>query len=151
MIIDQQWALNAIYAVLERDNDVYPTLKRLKGRFTRHDLNVLLWGRPRKDADGTELPPYTDGQQEVFLQMMLSCGICFVLRKGEKADDEGPAEPTLYLAPDLLPDRNEISGVLAQSWQESTPVTLSAVFHYDFVPPGLSSKILPPMPKPATP
>lgn len=40
LILDQSWALNAVYAVFTREGGVYDG-----GRFTRADLDALLWGK----------------------------------------------------------------------------------------------------------
>ena len=91
IILDQGWALDAVYAVFHREKS-YKQLRWGKGRFTRSLLQLLVWEE------------YTKEEQELFLSMMESCGICFVHRKG---DAKGETE-TEYIAPELLPERAEI-------------------------------------------
>ncbi|MFN7961242.1 MAG: COR domain-containing protein [Thermoanaerobaculia bacterium] len=82
IVLDQSWALAALYTVFHRAK-VLPMLRE-RGLFTRQDLEGLVWqGRP-------------EGEQRLLLSLMVSCGICFV------HDGAYTAEPT-YLAPDLLP------------------------------------------------
>jgi internalin A len=94
MILDQGWALEAVYAVFHREK-CYKQLRQLCGRFTRSLLELLVWRDYRTD------------EQELFLGMMQSCGICFIHRKGDPANSTEDE----YIAPDLLPDK---SGVVTE-------------------------------------
>ncbi|WZO96067.1 COR domain-containing protein [Isosphaeraceae bacterium EP7] len=88
ILLDQGWALEAIYAVLHRDRCVN-RLRRSGGRFTCDDLGIWLW-----DEKGHSL-----GDQARFIDMMLGCGICFRFRMtGPTHDREWE-----YVAPDHLP------------------------------------------------
>ena len=90
IILDQGWALEAIYAVLHRDHCVR-RLRQQGGRFTREDLGYWLW-----DREGHSI-----ADQERFISMMIGCGICFRMRK---LSDEGEwPEVWEYAAPDHLP------------------------------------------------
>jgi internalin A len=93
IVLDQGWALDAVYAVFHREK-CYRQLRTLRGRFTRSLLEALAW----RD--------YSVEEQNLFLTLMTSCGVCFVHREGD-ADEGVEAE---YIAPDLLPDRQTISG-----------------------------------------
>jgi internalin A len=112
IVLDQAWALEAIYAVFHRES-CYPLLLEARGRFTRKLLKALVW----RD--------YEPGEQHVFLGMMVSCGICFVHRKTSRdgADDE------VYIAPELLPERSEAQAELDEMWDADAP---SEVIEFDF-------------------
>ena len=69
IILDQGWALEAVYAVFNREKS-YVHLKHGHGRFTRTLLDLLVWEQYGKD------------EQELFLSLMESCGVCFKYRKG---------------------------------------------------------------------
>lgn len=87
ILLDQNWALEAIYALFERKK-VYQPLLNARGRFTREDLDLLFWrdqGHSLKD-------------QELFIEMMRVSGVCFRYRTHEGG------EKTTYIAPDLLPE-----------------------------------------------
>ncbi len=90
IILDQNWALAAIYTLLERGKTL-PALNHF-GRFTRTDLQHLVW-HGNSDADC-----------DTLLGMMRSCGICFVAGKRER--DDG-TKLTQYIAPELLPRWSE--------------------------------------------
>jgi internalin A len=75
IVLDQNWALEAIYAIFHRDK-CFKQLKKLHGRFSREDLELLIWS------------DYAPEEQNVFLGMMESCGICFKVRKLPKDEWE---------------------------------------------------------------
>jgi internalin A len=124
IILDQAWALEAIYAVFNRES-CYRPLRHLRGRFTRAILEALVWRN------------YTTAEQEVFLGMMQSCGICFVHRRGTD-DAKGYEE---YVAPDLLPERAEIQTELDALWDEGAPVEMSE-FEYALLHPGMVRSVI---------
>ncbi len=127
IILDQEWALGAIYTLFHR-GEVLPHLVRDKGRFTRSLLNDLIWGR-KVDKNG----PYSIEEQELFLDMMQECGICF---RVDRRDDNGHAVEPLYIAPELLPDW----GAIRESeyhWTDNTPCSARATLRYRFLHEGV--------------
>jgi internalin A len=124
IILDQAWALEAIYAVFNREN-CYRPLRHLRGRFTRPILEALVWRE------------YNTAEQEVFLGMMLSCGICFIHRRGSPSASEDDE----YIAPDLLPQRGEIQAELDAMWDADAPVE-TAEFEYVLLHPGMVRSVI---------
>lgn len=122
IILDQGWALDAIYAVFHRDR-CYRWIRRNRGRFTRADLADWVWGE------------HSEGEQALFLSMMESCGVCFVHREAAQGLE---AE---YIAPDLLPARAEVALELAQKW-DADAETDEASFTYALLHPGLIRSII---------
>ena len=108
IILDQGWALEAIYAVFHREK-CYTKIKRQHGRFTRSDLAEWIW-----DAAG-----YAVAEQELFLSMMQSCGVCFEYRRPERVKNI-EAE---YIAPDLLPVADRLGG-RGQAFQHGGAIAL---------------------------
>ncbi len=102
IVLDHAWALDAIYSVFNRDK-CYRQLKQSRGRFSRWLLDLLIWSK------------YSADEQKLFLSMMESCGICFIHhgRHGNRALDDDAVE---YIAPDLLPGREEVSQELEEKW-----------------------------------
>ena len=119
IILDQGWALDAIYTVFEREKCWRP-LRQLHGRFTRSLLASLIW-------DG-----HSEEEQELFLSMMCSCGVAFVHREGRKAKNI----ETEYIAPDLLPEKAAILSQLEEKWADNA-LFESASIEYDLLQPGL--------------
>ncbi len=119
IILDQAWALEAIYAVFNRDN-CYKILKeKMHGKFDSYWLGMLLW-------DGMD---FSEQEQILFIHFMESCSICFCLDK--RWQKESLQEKYEYLAPDLLPE--EPPQDLTEKWQPDLPIE-NAVFGYDLLP-----------------
>jgi internalin A len=104
IVLDQGWALEAIYAVFHRQK-CYRQLHQLRGRFNRSLLEALVW------------QIYSAAEQELFLSLMMSSGVCFVHRQGDR---EGQFE-TEYIAPDLLPDLEDVAAEIEAMWGELAP------------------------------
>jgi len=124
IVLDQQWALDAVYAAFDRDK-CYPNLQRSRGHFTRSDLGRWVW-----DAAGHGIE-----EQELFLSLMRQCGICFRLRGAGKG---GNAE---YIAPDLLPDGEDPRvAALLRKWEGRS--AQEAALAYELLPPGLMRALI---------
>jgi internalin A len=126
IVLDQSWALDAIYTVFNRQQ-CYRQLSSLGGRFTRSLLEALAW----------PVETYSRAEQELFLSMMESCGICF---KQREAYDKGRFEAE-YVAPDLLPDRTNVADQLAGRWDEDAP-RIEQAWRFEFLYPGLVRSII---------
>ncbi len=118
IILDQGWALDAIYAIFHRTK-CYRHIRASGGRFTRLLLDATVWSG------------YAEEEQRLFLSMMRSCGICFVHRGRGETDDE-----TQYVAPDLLPDRDAVQTELDEKWDPTAPCE-EVVYTYSFAHAGL--------------
>lgn len=117
IILDQGWALTAVYAVFNREK-CYRQLRQSRGRFSRSLLELLVW------------QDYHPDEQQLFLDMMTSCGVCFVYREGD-----GSIEAE-YIAPELLPEKAELEAELEEKWNPDAPME-EAVFEYELHHPGL--------------
>ncbi|MEI7461727.1 MAG: leucine-rich repeat domain-containing protein, partial [Pirellula sp.] len=126
IVLDQTWALDAIYTVFNSQL-CYRQLSLLGGRFTRSLMEALAW----------PAETYSREEQELFLSMMESCGICF---KHRGADDQGRFEAE-YVAPDLLPDRASVADQLAGRWDEDGP-KIERAWSFEFLHPGLARSII---------
>jgi internalin A len=126
IIIDQNWALQAIYSVFDRTpGGPYYTLRnRMFGRFTKGDLGRLVW-----DKDFSKV------EQDAFIAMMHACAIAFPLRDAE-GDDE-----TLYIAPELLQSRDRIKGELAARWDSESEI-LSVSVAFEFLAPSFLREVM---------
>ena len=119
IILDQAWALDAVYAVFQRDK-CYRQIQQNQGRFTRQMLHDLVW------------QDYHVAEQKLFVSMMLSCGICFIHGAGDGPEDDA----TEYVAPDLLPDRATVDARLGTYWDDAQREETQS-FAYALLPPGL--------------
>jgi internalin A len=116
IVLDQNWALEAIYAVFDRKKTL-PFL-RGDGRFSRALLERLVWSA------------YTRDEQQVFLGMMESCGICFVARWRSGYERE-------YIAPELLPAKSEAQETLLAGRLLKSPPEAEAEARYAFLHEGV--------------
>lgn len=87
IILDQSWALDALYAVFTRDA-AYQQFIQNNGRFTRKNLDDYIWSRRTP-----QIPP---ADQRTILNFMEQCHVCFRV-SGERDDDDSE-----YIALDLL-------------------------------------------------
>ncbi len=125
IILDQAWALEAVYAVFHRDSKAFKNIERYGGRFRRSDLAEWVWQK------------HSEEEQELFLSFMQQCGICFTYRRGY-----GDIEAE-YIAPDLLPrtrDDPAIAEQLRQKWDDGCDA--EATLKYELLPPGLMRSLI---------
>jgi internalin A len=116
VVLDQNWALAAIYSLFDR-NKILPLLRGY-GRFRREELAALIWKE------------YSQKEQAVFLGMMVSCGICFEVQKGE------------YVAPELLPEWNQAQNDLLAGRLLSIEADAEVLIEYPFLHEGLLRNFL---------
>jgi internalin A len=124
IVLDQGWALEGIYTVFHREK-CYQELKRLGGRFSRSLLEMLVW------------QDYSESEQQLFLDMMQSCGICFVYKEGE----QHLGIEAEYMAPELLPSKAELAAELVEKWTAAEPFE-EAVYRYQLHQPGLLRSLM---------
>jgi internalin A len=126
ILLDQSWALDAVYAVFERGS-TYPLIKANDGRLSPSLLAATVWREYEPEA------------QELFLSLMCTCGIVFPYRE---ADDDLGLEAE-YLAPDLLPPRSspQVGRQLQGRWEGSDP-SLTLTYTYSFLHGGLVRALL---------
>jgi internalin A len=124
VILDQAWALEAVYAVFDRETGTLKTIERNRGCFRRSDLAEGVWRS------------HSAAEQELFLSFMRQCGVCFTFRR-RNGDSEAE-----YIAPDLLPQRDdpEIAVQLHNKWDGRRHA--EARLCYDLLPPDLMRSLI---------
>ena len=99
LIVDQKWAIEAVYTLLDRQG----LLMRLQrnGFFRGQDL-IDRWDEL---ARAQKIPPYTPQDQAQLVLFMESCHICVEIGKNARSNSSSlPLAQRQYLAPQLLPD-----------------------------------------------
>jgi internalin A len=126
IILDQSWALDAVYAVFDRGS-TYTLITANDGRLTPSLLAASVWRNYEPEA------------QRLFLSLMRTCGIVFPYRQAD-ADLGLEAE---YVAPDLLPPRSspQVIRQLRGRWQGSDP-SLTLTYTFSFLHGGLVRALL---------
>ena len=125
IVLDQNWALEAIYAIFDRKK-ILPLLRGY-GRFSRADLESLIWS------------DFAPEEQEIFLEMMESCGICFRVRELPRASHEGNEKNEKeweYIAPEFLPKWSDAQELLLGRLRDDPP-DAQATARYAFLHEGV--------------
>jgi GTPase SAR1 family protein len=120
IILDQEWAIDAIYVLFDREQPHYKALKKKGGIFSGYDLNNI-W----RDVPGAT--------PELFVEFMLSCEVCFEIDAGEKEFAD-----RLFIAPGLLPEKKLPKVEL--TWKDVPHWELH--FKYDFLHYGVVQSFL---------
>ena len=126
ILLDQSWALDAVYAVFERGS-TYPLIKANDGRLWPSLLAATVWREYEPEA------------QKLFLSLMCTCGIVFPYREA----DALLGQEAQYLVPDLLPPRSspQVSRQLQGRWEGNDPC-LALTYSYNFLHGGLVRALL---------
>jgi internalin A len=132
VVIDQSWALEAVYTVFLRRSDLQDAIGAGRGRFTRPQLERYVWEPDRREK---KLPPYTIEEQRTFLGLMEQCHICFRVREVPGQYDEYE-----YIAPELLPIWDDYRAVRFRDFLKSPLLTVT--LRYDFLHDGVFRGLL---------
>jgi internalin A len=126
ILLDQSWALNAIYGVFHRETALLKITEN-KGEFYADDLANWLWNKQG----------YSQKEQALFLQMMQSCGVCFSYQRSHE-------DKVTYIVPELLLDAqsNYVSGAIERNWQDKDSKIVSQEFEVDLLHNALFNRIL---------
>jgi glycosyltransferase involved in cell wall biosynthesis len=116
LVLQQDWALEGIYALLER-SDILPMIRECHGRFLLAQLQVKAWSK------------YGDDEQRLFLDMMTQCGACFRLNK------------ETYVAAELLPSERAVEADIEAVWRDAKSDALVEL-HYEFLHDGVIKNVL---------
>ncbi|WP_148270849.1 COR domain-containing protein [Haliscomenobacter hydrossis] len=117
-ILDQKWALEAIYQLLDR-NGWYPLLKG--NALRRREELAKCW------------KAYSKEQIDLFLHMMSSCEIALELEDQEE-------ENLTYLIPELLPDTP--APAVKDIWEAATGPTYHLRFQHPFFHAALIQRFI---------
>jgi internalin A len=115
IILDQRWAIDAVYALFDRRGAAYTDLK-IAGRngLTLELLKRKVWRQ------------FSNDEHQLLLEFMQSCEMCFELSKG------------IYYVPQLLPD--ERPSRVALRWR--TPTEYCVQISYPFLHRAIIDRFL---------
>lgn len=123
IVLDQEWAVRAIYAVLDRQG-ACQQLSQMGGVFPAGLLNTLAW------QGG-----YTLDEQKTLVGMMESCSIAFPLSYADNFSARWMA------VPDLLPLEKDVQVRVQSLWREGVPME-TVTLEYDFLHDGILREFL---------
>ncbi|MCW2284841.1 internalin A [Rhodoblastus acidophilus] len=121
IVLDQSWALEAIYAVFDRAKGTHARILRQNGRFRPSELAVSAWS------------DRSDGDRSLFLDMMRACGVCF-----EIWEDDGELE---LVAPELLPERAAVEAAIRRDWETGQEIR-ARTYKFPFLHDGLIRAVI---------
>ena len=103
VIIDQPWAMQKVYAALDRrpGTSIYKKLTANRGQFSFQNLQDWCWRGESMD----------DEDRQLILSFMTSVGVCFELAQRYSSKE------TTYISPAHLPD----SGELTREFESNNP------------------------------
>jgi GTPase SAR1 family protein len=112
IILDQDWAIKAIYALLDRKKNYYSDLVEKNGKIMGRDL-IDIWS-----------PKFEAQEQKLFIDFMLSCELCFEVTPEPKKEEQHKTvelSERIFIIPQLLSDNrpdNQIEDFLEdrESW-----------------------------------
>lgn len=124
IILDQAWAIEAIYTLFDRNKNYYKFLNNPEG-FSGKDL-ASIW------TDNTA------GERELFVSFMLSCEICFETTPKDEKRHQVPFEERTFVAPQLLPkDRPEM---IDDFWEDKNALYMQ--YQHDFLHHGVIQQFI---------
>ncbi len=125
IILDQEWAIKAIYTLFDREDFYYGSFQNQQGRFSGKDL-VKVWKAHSQEA------------WELFVSFMLSCELCFEVEKEEKDRWTRKFEEREFIAPQML--NEEVPNSVEDFWEGRS----SLYFRYsqDFLHYGVMQRFI---------
>ncbi|WP_287604454.1 leucine-rich repeat domain-containing protein [Thiothrix sp.] len=115
IILDQNWAINAVYRAFDPNKPHRRRIERMGGRFIGEDAS-LFWA----DEEAKE--------QAVYVDFMCNCGICYEPKQQNQWDKKPFAERE-FIIPALLP----LTSKAKTAWGKSRPDDWQLDIEYPFL------------------
>jgi internalin A len=125
VILDQSWALDAIYAIFDRSKGCCREIAARLGNFDKGALQATVW-------NSQNLLP---ADEDLVLSMMKSCFICF-------EDPDGPHGLPSYYAPDLMPGIEAVAEKIKAYWPPVKDTTPGFKMSFTFLHVGILRKLI---------
>ncbi|WP_245707068.1 COR domain-containing protein [Thiothrix caldifontis] len=116
IILDQNWAINAVYRAFDPNKPHRRRIERMGGRFNGEDAS-LFWA----DEEVNE--------QEVYVDFMHNCGICYEPKRQQNQRDNKPFAKHEFIIPALLP----LTSKAKTAWGNSRPDDWQLDIEYPFL------------------
>jgi internalin A len=127
IVLDQEWAVRAIYAVLDRKGPCQ-ILHEMGGVFNLPQLDSFAWH-----------DQFTHDEQQTILGMMESCAICFPLDTRRYGGIKHRLR--LYALPDFLPLEKDVTARVEALWRPDLPIQ-KVMLEYAFLHEGILRQFL---------
>jgi internalin A len=116
IILDQNWAINAVYRVFDPNKPHRRRIERMGGRFSGEDAS-LFWAEEEAK------------EQEVYVDFMRNCGICYEPKQQQNQRDNKPFAEREFIIPALLP----LTSKAKTAWGNSRPDDWQLDIEYPFL------------------
>lgn len=129
IILDQEWAIRAIYTLFDRSEEgCYHDLKEKRGRFSGQYLSDI-W---------SDKPP---AERELLISFMLSCHICFEIKDRNHSNYD--FDQRQFIAPEILPEeRPSAFDLIREGWEEADYQILQIKYAYSFLHYGIIQRFI---------
>jgi GTPase SAR1 family protein len=125
IILDQNWAINAVYRAFDPNEPHRRRIERMGGRFSGEDAS-LFWA----EADAKE--------QEVYVDFMRNCGICYESKQNQNRQDNKPFAEREFIVPALLP----LTSKAKTAWGDSRPDDWQLDIEYPFLHRSIIERVI---------
>ena len=126
IILNQDWAIKAIYTLFDRDDTYYEILEGRKGKITGDFLMDKVWKGEGQNYDESECA--------LLVSFMLGCEMCFETTKDEKR--YVPFRERSFVAPQLLPKEKPAMAIdIEEMMGEKKPLIYE--YRHDFLHYGV--------------
>lgn len=122
IILDQAWAIKAVYKILDRESDFYADMEQRvneeKGRLVYEDL-CEVWAKE------------SDEERALFIDFMLSCELCFEWTHRTEDERTPDLKERVFIVPQLLSDQQP---AYLQHYAEVYQLNKEKAVKYRFLP-----------------
>ncbi|QQZ28335.1 TIR domain-containing protein [Thiothrix subterranea] len=125
IILDQNWAINAVYRAFDPNKPHRRRIERMGGRFSGEDAS-LFWA----EEDTKE--------QEVYVDFMRNCGICYEPKREQNQEDNKSFAEREFIIPALLP----LTSKAKTAWGNSRPDDWQLDIEYPFLHRSIIERII---------
>ncbi|MBD0254479.1 MAG: leucine-rich repeat domain-containing protein [Cytophagales bacterium] len=123
IILDQKWAIHAVYSLFDRENIFYQVKEGRDGKFKLADLQEA-WKN------------YSLEEKQLFINFMIGCEICYEVT--DKHNLKLAPQQRVYLAPALLPEQRPHA--VDRFWRGTEGLYL--MYHHEFLHFGIMQSFI---------
>lgn len=117
IILDQEWAIKAVYKILDRQSDYFEILQYEKGKLS-YDIICSIWAKN------------TDQERALFIDFMLSADLAFEATENKKHER---LQDRSFVLPQLLPSEKD-SDIITWGYLHKNDLNIEHEISYDFLP-----------------
>ncbi|UJS26452.1 leucine-rich repeat domain-containing protein [Thiothrix winogradskyi] len=125
VILDQNWAIEAVYRIFDPKKPHRRRIERMGGRFSGEDA-TLFWAKEEAN------------EHEVYVDFMRNCGICYEPQQNKNQQDNKPFTEREFIIPALLP----LTSKAKTAWGATRPDDWQLDIEYPFLHRSIIERII---------